>query len=249
MSDSVLFSVGVDTLLKAVRPYSGRGASALPLGLDEAEARRKSGEDLHPWFVRVVDRFCDGDPKRTSLEDNIAVFAKLSWEDKKRLVYASIQTVATACDLEEYYLDGNGESQYLRLDFDYKTLGDPFSHPLAHVHVEGDLSPRFALEGGVAGNIVVDYLEFLYRNFVPAKWLRWAEREWEREFIKTANESDANLFPTIVDAFASSQFQILRDHADLLDRIKQALRIRKDESFDLCMEGLDRKILEYPLAR
>jgi len=248
MSDSVLFSVGVDTLLQAVRPY-GRDASAFPPAFDETEARRNPGERLHEWFVRVVNRFCGGDPKRTALEDNIAVFVKLSWKDKKRLIYANIQTVVVACDLDDYYLGANAEAQYLRLDFDYKTLGDPFSHPLAHVHTEGDLSPRFALEGGIAGNIVVDYLEFLYRNFVPAKWIRWAEREWEREFMATAKAGDVNHFPTIVDAFATSQFQILRDHAALLGRIKRAIRKRKDASFNLHMEGADREILEYPLAR
>ena len=248
MSDSMLFSVGVDTLLQAVRPY-GRDVSAFPPALNETEARRSPGETLHQWFMRVVNQFCDGDPKRTAIEDNIAVFVKLSWKDRKRLIYANVQTVVAECDLDDYYLGENAEAQYLRLDFDYKTLGDPFSHPLAHVHTEGDLSPRFALEGGIAGNILVDYLDFVYRNFVPVKWITWAEREWGREFVATANVGDVNFFPTIVDAFASSQFQILRDHASLLSRIKRTLRKRKDESFGLHMEGADREILEYPLAR
>lgn len=245
MPDSMLFSVGVDSLLQAVRPY-GRDASAFPPALDETGARRDAGEDLHQWFVRVVDQFCDGDPKRTAVEDNIAVFMKLFWKDRKRLVYANVQTVVAACDLENYYLGLNAEAQYLRLDFDYKTLGNPFSHPLPHVHIEGDLSPRFALEGGMAGNIVVDYLEFLYRNFVPAKWIRWVEREWGREFAATAKAGDVNHFPTIVEAFAAGQFQILRDYAPFLTRIKRTLRKRKDESFSLHMEGADREILEYP---
>jgi hypothetical protein len=248
MPDRQLFSVGVDTLLQAVRPY-GRDASAFPRSLDEIQARRNPGETLHQWFVRVVDQFCDADPKRTAIEDNIAVFIKLSWRDRRRLVYANIQTVVAACDLEDYYLGENADARYFRLDFDYKTLGDPFSHPLAHVHVEGDLSPRFALEGGISGNIVVDYLEFLYRHFAPAKWLKWAEREWEREFVATAMADEVNYFPTIVDAFATSQFQILRDHATLLTRIKRTLRRRKDQSFGLHMQGADREILEYPLSR
>lgn len=126
-------------------------------------------------------------PDLATIEDNIAVFLKLTWKDRKRLVYANIQTIITTSNLEDYYYLGvDAEAQYLRLDFDYKTLGDPFSHPLAHIHVEGDLSPRFALEGGNSGNIIVDYLEFLYRNYVADKWLEWAEREWNREFASTA---------------------------------------------------------------
>jgi hypothetical protein len=165
------------------------------------------------------------------------------------LVYANIQTIVTASDLEDYYLDLNAQAIYLRLDFDYKTLGDPFSHPLAHIHVEGDLSPRFALEGGTSGNIVVDYLEFLYRNYVPVKWLRWAEREWNRKFDATAGPGEVNHFSAIVDAFATSQFPILRDHTALLSRIKRTLQERKDELFTFHMEGADRELLEYPLAR
>ncbi len=248
MADNVLFSVAVDDLLQAVRPY-GRGESAFPPLLDEAGTRRNTGETLRRWFVRVVDQFCGGDPKRSAIEDNIAVFMKLSWTQRKRLIYANVQTIVAACDLEDYYLGVNAEAQYLRLDFDYSTLGDPFSHPLAHLHVEGDLSPRFALDGGNAGNILVDYLEFLYRNFVPAKWIRWAEREWGREFAATARVDDVNHFSTIIDAFETSQFQILRDHAALLTRVKRTLRKRKDEAFALHMEGADREILEYPLAR
>lgn len=248
VAESQMFSIGVDRLLQAVQPH-GRAASAFPPSLDETESRRIPGEKLQRWFVRVVDLFCEGEPKRAALEDNIALFVKLSWKDRQRLIYANIQTVVAACDLDGYYLDRDAEAQYLRLDFDYKSLGDPFSHPLTHIHVEGDLSPRFALDGGLSGNIVVDYLEFLYRNFAPAKWLKWAEREWEKEFLATAREGDVNHFSTVVDAFASGQFQILRDHAVLLTRIKRTLRKRKDDVFGWHMDGADRAILEYPAAR
>ena len=247
MAKSDLFSIGVDTLLGSVRPY-GRDASAFPPNFEEANSRRTPGESLHDWFVRIVEAQCSGDPKRTALEDNIAVFVKLAWQGKKRLTYANVQTVVASCDLEEYYLDG-GDASYFRLDFDYTTLGDPFSHPLAHIHIEGDLSPRFALEGGTSGNILVDYLEFLYRNFVPGKWVTWAEREWQKEFIQTSKPNDINPFPIILNAFATSQFHILREHSMVLCRIKRLLRKRKDALFAFHMEGTDREILEYPSSR
>ena len=215
----------------------------------KSRRRRDPGESLHEWFTRVVDTICRGDPKRTALEENIAVFVKLAWKGRRQLVYANIQTIVTTFDLDEYYLDGNLPAQYLRLDFDYTTLGDPFSHPLVHIHVDGELSPRFALDGGNSGNIVVDYLEFLYRNYAPEMWRRWAEREWNREFDRAIQDARAPRFSTIVDAFTASQFQILQDHAALLNRFKRTLRKRKDECFDVHMNGTDRELLEYPLAR
>ncbi len=102
---------------------------------------------------------------------------------------------------------------------------------------------------GVTSNIVVEYLEFLYRNYASRKWLKWAEREWNREFVATAGPGEVNHFSAIVDAFASSQFHILQVHTGLLSRIKRTLRKRKDELFNLHMEGADRELLEYPLAR
>jgi hypothetical protein len=256
VSDSTLFSARVDNLLQQVRPY-GRSTSAVPPKLIEIETRRSSGESLHQWFVRAVNSCCDGEPKRTAVEDNIAVFVKLAWKERRQLDYANIQTVVSAADLEDYYIDVNVPAQYLRLDFDYKTLGDPFSHPLVHIHVEGDLSPRFTLDGGISGNILVDYLEFLYRNYAPATWLKWAEREWNREFAGEIQDEFAEgiqgdkapVFSTIVDAFTTGQFQILQGCSARLSRFKQALRKRKDQAFELHMDGAHRELLEYPLAR
>ena len=169
----------------------------------------------------------------------------LGWYGKKQLGYANIQTIRASCDLDDYYLADEAEAIYLRLDFDYKTLGDPFSHPLAHIHIEGDLSPRFALDGGTSGNIVVDYLEFLYRDYAPETWLQWVQREWAKQF-ESATPDAIDPLPIIVAAFTSSQFQILRDYSNHIDRIKQFLRKKKDELFDLHINGDERVILGIP---
>ena len=248
MADSQLFSAGVDTFLLAIRPY-GRAETCFPRDLDEAESRIREAESREAWFVRLINRYFDRDPKLAAIEDNIAVFARFQWKARERLTYATVQTIVTPSDLEDYYLDPGSPAVYLRLDFDYKTLGDPFSHPLAHIHVEGDLSPRFALDGGNCGNIIVDYLEFLYRNYASAKWLKWVEREWGNEFNSTYQEGEIDPLPTIVRAFRSSEFQILRDYVLHLAKIKRTLRRRKDELFDLHTDRSDREILEYPAAR
>jgi hypothetical protein len=87
MPESLLFSVGVDTLLHAIRPH-GRKRTSYPPTLDGSSARRVSDESLHAWFKRLVDNYCGGEPKRTAIEDNIAVFVILGW-DSNNLYYAN----------------------------------------------------------------------------------------------------------------------------------------------------------------
>lgn len=237
------FSDGVDKVVALVRPYS-RPETAFPAALDVADTRRGSAEDLHGWFVRLVDKYCQGDPLLVGIEENIALMAKFKWE-KNRLTYASVPTLITESTLEEYYLDG-GSATYFRLDLNYETLGEPFSHPLAHIHIGDEDSPRFALDGGTSGNVVMDFLEFIYRNHVPAKWLQWARRQWLSE---GADEQRAGQFNQIVQAFRDPQFNVLRANAHVILQVKRRLRDAKDSLFDSHMDGADREILEYPLAR
>ncbi len=248
MHPSQSFSTSVDKFLETIRPYGGSG-TCFPPNLVEQQSRRIRGENLHAWFVRLVDQFCDGEPSRWALEGNLAVFARFGWLKGQRLAFASIQTIVATRDLDAYYVEQQGEAIYLRLDFDYQTLGEPFSHPLAHIHIEGEHSPRFALDGGNSGNIIVDYLEFLYRNYHSEKWLEWLKRVWEDEFRKSAVRGDINPFSRIVDAIRSSQFQVLRALADDVSRIKRALRTKKDTLFAPHVNGEDRLLLEYPQAR
>jgi hypothetical protein len=129
MAEARLFSEGVDRLLEAIRPYGGLDRVAFPQNLTESGARRSPAEPLHAWFVRLVDAFCEGNPKRVAVEDNIAVFVRLVWKNKTRLLYANIQTLVATDDLDDYYLGAGGEATYLRLDFDYTTLGRPIFPP------------------------------------------------------------------------------------------------------------------------
>ncbi len=248
MRPSQSFSTSVDKFLETIRPY-GRTSSCFPQNLDDQQSRRNRGESLHAWFLRLVDEFCDGEPSRWALEGNLAVFARFGWLKAQHLSFASIQTIVTTRDLDAYCVEQQGEAIYLRLDFDYQTLGEPFSHPLAHIHVEGEHAPRFALDGGNSGNIIVDYLEFLYRNYHSEKWLEWVKQVWEDEFRKSAARGEINPLSKILDAIRSNQFQILRDLAEDVARIKRALRTKKDNLFAPYVNGEDRVLLEYPLAR
>ena len=78
------FSTSVDKFLETIRSY-GRPTSCFPQNLDEQQSRRRAGESLHDWFVRLVDKFGDGEPKRYALERNLAIFALLGWQKGRDL--------------------------------------------------------------------------------------------------------------------------------------------------------------------
>jgi len=248
MAEINSFSKGLDVVLEALRPYNNQaGESSFPPFVKLNDMRRRKGEPLRQWFENVTKTICKGNPERIAMEENIAVLAKVRWRENKRLIYANIQVLVCSDDLVSYLLENDQQATYLRLDCDYQTLGTPFSHPLPHIHVEGDLSPRFSLDGGISENVIIDFFEFVYRHFVPDAWLRWSEKVWDETFSSTNQVP----FQTIKDAFENNQFQVLRSYAAQLTKFKRALRKAKDEriGFDLRLDATDREILEYPLAR
>jgi hypothetical protein len=177
------------------------------------------------------------------------VFAKFHWL-KDRLRFASVPMLIAECDLEQLYLDDKADAVYIRLDLNYETLGEPFSHPLAHIPVRDERHPRFSLDGGTSGNVIVDFLEFVYRNYLPADWLAWARRQWlAKNLVGPAEEEDEDPFGWLVRAFHGHQIDVLRSNAPLIANMKRALRELKDSRFGEHMDGTDREVLEYPLAR
>ena len=244
MAKAISFSTGVDRFVDLIRPH-GRPGSAFPTGLAVKDAQRRSNETLQEWFVRLVDRCCGGAPRRMGLEDNLAVFANFRW-DRDKLVYASMPTlVVEGCDLDQFYRGEEAEAVcYLRLDLDYHSIGHPFSHPLPHLHVSDDRCLRFALDGGTSGNVVLDFLEFVYRNHFPDKWLDWARRQW-----LGAQDGHEEPFDKVVQAFQDNQFGVLKAYASEIRQIKRRLREAKDSLFAAHMEGADREIVEYPCPR
>lgn len=245
MRNSRSFSDGVDRLLDAIRPYAGQGEAHFPRGLDASKARLADNEEVHSWFVRLVDTFCEGEPKLVALEENIAVFVTLRWLSKTELTYANMQVLIATDDLDAFYLDPTVDALYLRLDSDHQNLGEPFSHPLPHIHVRGPLSPRFSLDGGNCGNVVIDFLEFIYRTYLSDQWSAWAGRVWRNKF-PTKGRTPVD---EVVDAFRSCQFTILQERSHDVARIKEVLRASKDELFELHLRRCDRALLEYPAAR
>jgi hypothetical protein len=92
----------------------------------------------------------------------------------------------------------------------------------------------------------MDFLEFIYRNYVPGKWLHWAKRQW---LANMADEQREGQFNQIIQAFHDSQFNVLRANAHVISQVKRTLRESKDSLFRAHLDSADREILEYPLAR
>jgi hypothetical protein len=249
MAANVAFSLGVDRLFRDLRAYSTTGTACFPRALEGNGVRRQPHETLHAWFVRVIDSFSPSSTKSCAVEDNIAVFAVVEWT-RHTLKYANIQVLVATCDLDDFYFGQQADAQYLRLDLDEQTLGDPFSHPLPHIHAGDGCSARFALDGGSSVNVVADFIDFVYRHYAPQQWRRWVEREWNRHFENlSVDGEDENPINRIFEAFDSNQFDVLRDMEASLTGLKVVLRQRKDQIYRLHMERSSRELLGYPVSR
>jgi hypothetical protein len=205
-------------------------------------------ETIHDWFVRCINKFMpsQADLERWRITENLAIFALVEWSHPGRqLQTCSINVLKSEASLEDYYLDKIVEAYYLRLDYDYGTLGPMFTHPLPHVHAwPSDSAPRFVAEGP-GDNVVVDFLEWLYRHFYHQQWLNWAERVCQPEFAKRYSEEKNPLY-RIFRAFKDSQITVLRDFPDDIQLIKELVNERKSRAYDLRVSIADRELLQYP---
>ncbi len=245
------FSPGADRFFEAIRPYRGDGTVWFPRALRGLDTSRSEGDPLHSWFRRVVDGLGSQAPGSFALEENMGLLATIKWTSDSVLTYANIQVIVTDGSLESYYCESDRAAFYLRFDSDETTLGEPFSHPHPHphIHLDGSLSPRFALDGGTSANVVVDFVEFLYRHYQPDDWLSWATKIWNRDFARRSLEPDQNSFPEILTAFRNGQLNTLRNYRSELGRLKQLLWADKERISPLRTDPFDRELLEYPLAR
>jgi hypothetical protein len=205
-----------------------------------------------------VNELCDGDPVACEIEENMAVFAYLEWHEPGTLYYASINILSTDSSLVDYYLDEDGDrrAQYLRLDLDYESLGSIFAHPLPHIHaVCHEPVARFELDEFGSSNIVIDFLEFVYRHLQRANWLNWARTVWRPYFQERVRDDFGNAMETILGAFDANDIELLRRFSDDIREMRRMIRNRKQEivdpsrtqnrRFDLTMRQMDRELVAY----
>ncbi len=250
------FAHGVDAFLTRLSPHGQpEGERVFPEGVDRAIVRFQGSETIKGWFDRCVREFMpDG---LEVLEDNLAAFAIVSWKPTNELGFVTINVLKTECSLQDY-LDLTEEDlkkeewerfnqpRYMRLDLDYGTLGPIGTHPLPHVHFSPQDPPRSALEKSHSTNVVVDFMEFIYRHFFQQAWLSWAERTWNRHYNDKKRNPERNPFRAIVSAFAENQIGVLQRLTKDIAQLVAVLTEEKSRLYDLRMNAADRQLMTFP---
>lgn len=245
------FSRGLDNALWTICPGERpEGSVAFPARLDggQGSLRVKRSEPVDCWLRRCVDAFLDKDVSACAVEDNIALFLVVKWkrlEGKPRITYVNGQALIVEGLLKDFYNGASLLSHYLRMDYDPQSLGPMFKEPLPHIHAEDpDGEPRFAVDLRGAGDIVGEFLDFVYRNFAHDLWLAWARQVWERQCARL--QLSANPFETIVAAYRTGKPDVLvKNHATHLQQLKHCLMEQRGQFFPLRVDVPSCELLSY----
>lgn len=220
------FSSGFRNLVVAICSHQNRSEAHFPYGCHET--RISSQDSVHTWFTRLVDNQLKGRVEECAVETNMGVFAHLRYRDGL-IAYANIQVIVAEADLETFYLDDKTPCSYFRFDYDLDCLGKMFKEPQPHVHTVPEGAPRFG-QHLQRGNAVVDFFDFIYRNYHHAKWISWARYAYSREGPALGREED--VFKPIEEAFKANKHQeLVSIYGNSLGHVKAACCALKDKLF------------------
>jgi len=249
--DSALFSHGIDGLLDELNPQNQVvGFRRYPSDLDTAITRFRVDDTPHSWFRRYVDDSLHGnlnELESQAVENDLLVLAIVRWEQRGVLRYCRIQALKTTGLLTDFYSDPAIAASYVRMDVDEGTLGTGFSHPYPHLHAYPCLDFRVDMMGRSSSNVVVDFLESLYRYYYPTRWRRWAQRSWQEHVARTQLPAADDPFNLVMDALEESRMPVLEQQACNLERIKRVLQENKDLLCPFRLDNELRRIMSYPL--
>lgn len=249
-------SPGAENVISCLSSWGrSEGVSSFPPEWKDAGRRIKrieTEETEKEWFVDCVDNIFCGDVDRCKVEENLAVLMYLKWESKTNIAHACFHAIVVSSgdsgdsgDIKSFYSGKAGHWQYLRLDFDKNILGPIFKEPIPHIHIRPKGEPRFPLAGSSTGNIVMDFLDYVYRNYFKEEWLAWARSIWNGEVSRRKIEEDP--FERIKAAFdTQGQYPVLiEEHRHHLEWMKNSFRQWKDNRFKLRVKEEFRSILAY----
>lgn len=237
---SAYFSAGVENVCTVLKAKSG-GRSSFPRSWELDHGHISTTEPVHNWFVRCIDDHLDGNVGRCQVADRLAVFVVVDWQGVT-ISYVNCQALVTiGGTLEDYYLDSSVETQYMRLDYDLRALGAMFREPSPHVHIRPDGEPRFPMKP--TSNVIIDFFDFIYRNYFHTEWLDWAETLWRKE--AKLRELDVDAFDRVRDAFDRSRYDELKRWSKSLGYMKRAWRAKKDELWPYMLSADEVELLSY----
>jgi len=254
-------SHGVERVLHELQPWgSPEGTRFFPNALGQDPPRTESRKPWHRWLRECVDLLkskanfaCDRDALNAfAVRPDLAVFAKARWENKTELAAATVQALKCEGTLEDLLRGPVPNAYYFRLDFDREKLGALFSHPFPHVHVIPEGLPRLPAPVGPSGNVIVDFLEWVFLQCHHGEWLEWAKEMWKQECLQKGMPEEREWFPAFCWAFRKdppgglSTYQYLRKHAEKLNEMKHVWREAKERDLSLRMAPEARALLDYP---
>lgn len=219
------YTTGFRNFLMALMPC-GRTEVIFPTG--SRDSRISAQDGIHTWFCRLVDNALDGAIERCAVEENMGVVAGVRYRDDL-IEHICLQLVVAEADLETFYLAPETHCSYFRLDYDLGCLGPLFKEAVPHIHCFPEGAPRFSC-ATPGGNVIVDFFDFIYRNFYHDKWVEWARCAYQNSNHGVGANRD--IFSPIEQAFKASQHQVLVSRYDNhLHGIKAACRELKDRLF------------------
>jgi len=237
-------SEGVHRLLEVLNPH-GRlsGRVFYPRQFKDISSRIQDSQPIHDWFIGTLEALSD--VGSCQVEEDMACFIELEW-NQSNLTYVNFHVVISRPQsIGDYSCDPSRTNVlvYFRMDYSRKILGQFFTHPLPHIHIHTHDAPRFHLESMTTGNLVVDFLDFIYRNYYFPQWKDWAKRVC-RKRVKLSDGEDR--FDRIVEAYKDGKFvELSTDHSEYIRLAKEALREWKDAQFSLRVEQEACSLLSY----
>jgi hypothetical protein len=240
-SQQRFYSKGVESFLAYLEP-DGRptGGVVFPRGYNSARGRI-GDEHAEEWFCRIVREQLAGNTGPCEIESNLAAFGDVEWDNSsgtRVLTYACLQVLTVGnTSLSRLVADGptgDHAAHYFRLDYDLGALGSPFTHPMPHIHCRSGEVPRFALEWSPSGSIIVDFLDFIYRNYDHATWSSWADAVWVDQLRETEVHQMLEQFDVISAAFKTNRYHdIITLHSDVVRKMKAAWRSSRHTMYEL----------------
>lgn len=243
---AIAFSAGVDAIVQAIHPYSQKeGHRWFPPKWEPEAGKQGGNEPLLDWYRRCVDTYFGKSPNRYAIEENFASFVSVRWVEETKLTYVSAQAIIVRNKtLKSYYANGSDEVQYLRLDYHGARIGAMFKEHWPHVHIAEDGEPRFPSDYSTTGNIVIDFFDFIYRNYYHSKWIDWAELIYDDYASKLG--VSPNPFPAIRQAFDAHQIPLLLGkYRPYLEQMKRAWRENNDSLLPLFISNENCRLLSY----
>jgi hypothetical protein len=249
------YSSGAVNVLQQLHPYDRpHGAATFPVHWDSAAGRISTGESIGAWFRRCVAAMPSREVESCEVEPNIGVFGRAEWNTRRgvrALTYMNLQVVVVLeGDLTTLYSSSDVDApiaRYYRLDHDSGAIGSLFTHPIPHIHCYREDSPRFMLESHDTNGVLLEFLDFLYRNHFHDRWLAWAHNVYLQDLDDRGRSIvDDDLFARIVDAFDKGSIEDVREKMrDEVSFLKGAIRRALDQAYPLRISPDDKGPLCY----